>query len=115
MAKKSKFIKVLKPKSIKAKLVILMILVSAIPILILGATSINEFVQNSNSEFKQNGISLGESVKKHIDSKFEAVENIANYIIQKNKFDNSEEDKLSLDHDFTLFKEGNPDIEFCYY
>lgn len=92
-----------------------MILVSAIPILILGVTSIFEFTQNSNLEFKQNAITLGKSVEKHVDSKFEAVENIADYIIEKHKFDDSEEDKLSLDNDFTLFKEGNSDIEFCYY
>lgn len=115
MIREKSIIKALKIKSIRTKLVTIMILISAIPILILGITSIFKFTQNSNLEFEQNGIILRESVKKHVDSKFEEVENIANYIIGKSKFDDSEEDKLSLDYDFTLFKEGNPDIEFCYY
>ena len=115
MSEESKFIKALKHNSIRTKLVIIMILISAIPIFILGVTSIFEFTQNSNLNFEQNGISLGKSVEKHVDSKFKAVEDIANYIIEKHKFDDSQEDKLSLEHDFTLFKEGNSDIEFCYY
>lgn len=102
-------------KSIQTKLVTIMILIAAIPILILGLTSIIEFSITSNQDFNENGIRLGESVKEHVNSKFESVENMVNYIIEKNNFDDSQEDKASLVYDFSLFKEGNPDIQFCYY
>ncbi len=115
MSEKKKWAELLNFKSIKTKLVIIMILIAAIPILILGIASILEFTINSNLDFEKNGISLGDSVEEHVNSKFKAVENMVDYIVEKNKFDDSEEDKLSLEKDFELFKEGNPDILFCYY
>lgn len=96
VSEESKFIKALKHNSIRTKLLIIMILISAIPIFILGVTSIFEFTQNSNLNFEQNGISLGESVEKHVDSKFKAVEDIANYIIEKHKYDKSNLVEMNL-------------------
>lgn len=115
MNKEKKIINLSIFKSIKTKLVTIMILIVAIPILILGLTSIIEFSRTSNGYFKYSGISLGESVKEYMNSKFKSVENMASHIIEKNNFDDSEEDRASLNYDFSLFKEGNPDIEICYY
>ena len=115
MRKEKERIKLSNFKSIKTKLVTIMILIVAIPILILGLTSIIEFSITSNEDFKHSGISLGESVKEYTNSKFKSIENMASHIIEKNNFDDSEEDIASLNYDFSLFKEGNPDIETCYY
>ncbi|MBW6410810.1 methyl-accepting chemotaxis protein [Clostridium weizhouense] len=102
-------------KSIKDKLVAIMIGIAAIPILVLGIASLTEFTISSDKEFKKSGTSLGQSVKENVNSKFNTVEQAMNYIINNNKFDESEESNKKINQDFELFKEGNKDIVTAYY
>ncbi|GAA0076884.1 methyl-accepting chemotaxis protein [Clostridium sp. CTA-5] len=105
----------IKLKSIKNKLVAIMISIAAIPILVLGIASLTEFKISSNKEFEKSGISLGQSVKENVNSKFDIVEEGMDYIINNNKFDDSEESNKKINQDFELFTEGNKDIITTYY
>ncbi|NFG60815.1 methyl-accepting chemotaxis protein [Clostridium sp. CMCC3677] len=105
----------LKFRSIKNKLVAIMISIAAIPILVLGISSLTGFTISSNNEFKKSGISLGQSVKENVNSKFNTVEEVMDYIINNNTFDDTEESNRKINEDFELFKEGNKDIVTAYY
>ncbi|AOR24517.1 methyl-accepting chemotaxis protein [Clostridium taeniosporum] len=105
----------LKFKTLKSKLISIMIAVAVIPIFVLGITSILEFSISSDKDFKKSGVSLGQAVDETINTKVNSIETMLNYIITRHNFDNSDIDNNALYEDLKLFKNGNNDIENAYY
>ncbi|WP_315081433.1 methyl-accepting chemotaxis protein [uncultured Clostridium sp.] len=101
--------------SIPKRVFFMMVLVSIIPIIILGFRSISQFSQSSNSEFEKNSTTLTKSIEQSVETKFNNIYTMANYIVDRSTFDDSETTKKNLEWDFQLLKEGNPDVEFAYY
>ncbi|WP_315081435.1 methyl-accepting chemotaxis protein [uncultured Clostridium sp.] len=102
-------------KTLRSKLIAIMITVAVIPIFILGITSIVEFSISSDRDFKRSGVSLGQAVDETINTKINSVETMLNHIITRHNFDDSETDNNALYEDLKLFKNGNADIENAYY
>ena len=102
-------------KTLKSKLIAIMITVAAIPIFVLGITSIVGFSISSDRDFKKSGVSLGQAVDETINTKINSIETMLNHIITRHNFDDSEIDNNALYEDLKLFKNGNVDIENAYY
>ncbi|GAA0076883.1 methyl-accepting chemotaxis protein [Clostridium sp. CTA-5] len=102
-------------KTLKSKLIAIMIIVAAIPIFVLGITSIMEFSISSDRDFKKSGVSLGQAIDETINAKINNTETMLNHIITRHNFDDSELDNNALYEDLKLLKNGNLDIENAYY
>ncbi|MBN1036610.1 methyl-accepting chemotaxis protein [Clostridium botulinum] len=101
--------------SIPKRVFFMMVLVSIIPIIILGFRSISQFAKSSNSEFEKNSTTLTKAIEQNVETKFNNIYTMINYIVDRSTFDDGETTKEDLEWDFQLLKEGNPDVEFAYY
>ncbi|SFC86089.1 methyl-accepting chemotaxis protein [Clostridium uliginosum] len=102
-------------KTLKSKLVAMMIMIAAIPILALGITSMIGFSISSDKDFKKSGVSLGQAVDETINTKIHNAETMLNYVGTRHAFDDSEVDNKELYQDLKLFREGNADVQSAYY
>ncbi|AOR24518.1 methyl-accepting chemotaxis protein [Clostridium taeniosporum] len=101
--------------SISSNVFIMMILVSIIPIVVLGFSSVSQFSKSSNSEFEKNSKTLMQAIEQNVENKFDTIYTAMNYLSKNNAFDDSEQSKNNLSWDFRTLKEGNSDVEYVYY
>ncbi|MGL4107056.1 methyl-accepting chemotaxis protein [Clostridium sp. LP20] len=104
-----------KVKTIRSKIIKVMIVIATIPIILLGVSSEAEFSKASKREFNSSAKSLTMAVEDNVNSKFTIVENLLDYIALSNKLDGSEESESSIVKELTMITEGNSGVRSTFY
>lgn len=111
MGKDKKSVNKISAKTIKEKIIFIMIIVTGIPIALLGMISYAQFLKTSNIEFEKSTMNLSKSVEGNIDMKIKNVEDTLEFLISDNTFNDNEK----LMNDYRLLVESNKEFENIFY
>ncbi|PRR80283.1 PDC sensor domain-containing protein [Clostridium vincentii] len=102
-------------KSIKAKIIQVMIIIAAIPIIILGIYASLTFKNNSQEEFQNSSQTLGKAMIDEIDGVFNSTEVTIDSINSTNIFDGSLENSKKIKEQLAIIEQSNYNYQGIYF
>lgn len=102
-------------KTIKAKIMRVLIMAAALPIIILGFSSVYQFNETVNDDFENSVTSLTVSVEESVNNIIDSVKSGLDYIGKAEKLNGSPESEINLNNEFKMFLESNDDIAAAFY